>query len=47
MSLDVAFSIKVFAAMFAIMNPIVNIPIFLSLTDGCSDIEKRRTATIA
>lgn len=47
MSLDVAFSIKVFAAMFAIMNPIANIPVFLSLTDGSTEIEKRRTASIA
>ena len=47
MSLDTAFAIKVFMAMFAIMNPIANIPIFLSLTEGCSEAEKRRTASIA
>jgi multiple antibiotic resistance protein len=29
-TLDLAFSIKVFAALFAIMNPIANIPVFLS-----------------
>lgn len=32
MSFDIAFAIKVFAALFAIMNPIANIPVFLSLT---------------
>ncbi|MCA7951699.1 hypothetical protein LGM43_15630 [Burkholderia seminalis] len=33
MGFDLTFSIKVFAALFAIMNPIANIPVFLSLTD--------------
>lgn len=47
MILDFAFSVKVFAAMFAIMNPIANIPIFLSLTEGQSNVEKRRIATVA
>ena len=47
MTLDTAFSVQVFAAMFAIMNPIANIPLFLSLTQACSNAEKRRIATIA
>lgn len=46
MTLDLAFSIKVFAALFAIMNPIANIPIFLSLTEGSSDSDKRRVARV-
>ncbi len=44
---DAAFALKVFAALFAIMNPIANIPVFLSLTEGASDAAKRRTAAIA
>lgn len=47
MSFDIAFSVKVFAALFAIMNPIANIPVFLSLTQGCADSERRRIATMA
>ena len=47
MMLDFAFSLKVFAALFAIMNPIANIPIFLSLTDGYSSKEMRRVAHVA
>ncbi len=31
---EIQFAIKVFAALFATMNPIANIPIFLSLTEG-------------
>lgn len=44
MALDLAFAVKVFAALFAIMNPIANIPIFLSLTEGSSDADRRRIA---
>ncbi len=44
---DLAFSVKIFAAMFAIMNPIANIPVFLSLTEGRSNAEKRRIAAVA
>lgn len=44
---DFAFSVKVFAALFAIMNPIANIPIFLSLTEGSSDSTQRRVALTA
>lgn len=45
--MTLAFSMKVFAAMFAIMNPIANIPVFLSLTEGFSEAEQRRTALVA
>jgi multiple antibiotic resistance protein len=44
---DVAFATKVFAALFAIMNPIANIPIFLSLTEGESDAARRKVAVTA
>lgn len=44
---EIQFAIKVFAALFAIMNPIANIPIFLSLTEGRSDAERRRIASVA
>jgi multiple antibiotic resistance protein len=46
MRLNLAFAVKVFAALFAIMNPIANIPIFLSLTEGSSDGERRRVARV-
>jgi multiple antibiotic resistance protein len=38
---------KYFAALFAIMNPIGNIPVFLSVTDGKSDAERSRIAMVA
>ena len=44
---DASFALKVFAALFAIMNPIANIPVFLSLTEGADDAAKRRIATVA
>lgn len=44
MSWDIPFAIKVFTAMFAIMNPIANVPVFLSLTDGISDRDRLRVA---
>ncbi len=44
MAFDLAFSIKVFSALFAIMNPVANVPVFLSLTRGASDAERRRIA---
>lgn len=47
MSFDLAFSVKVFTALFAIMNPFVNVPIFLSLTRGASDAERRTVALTA
>lgn len=42
--MDTAFLIKTFGAFFAIMNPFVNLPIFLSLTEGLSAAQQRRTA---
>ncbi len=42
--MDYAFATKVFVSLFAIMNPIANIPVFLSLTDGASDAERRKIA---
>jgi multiple antibiotic resistance protein len=47
MPADLQFAVKVFAALFAIMNPIANIPVFLSLTEGRQDAEKRRIAGVA
>jgi multiple antibiotic resistance protein len=47
MSYDLAFSIKVFSALFAIMNPVANVPVFLSLTGGASDGERRKVAITA
>lgn len=41
---DIPFALKVFAALFAIMNPIANVPVFLSLTDGASVAERRKIA---
>lgn len=36
--------VKAFGALFAIMNPFVNLPIFLALTSGLSAAEQRRFA---
>jgi multiple antibiotic resistance protein len=47
MGFESAFAIKVFAALFAIMNPIANIPILLSLTEGASEADRRRVARTA
>ena len=44
---DLSFSVKAFAALFAIMNPIANIPVFLSLTDGATDTKRRKIASTA
>jgi multiple antibiotic resistance protein len=44
---DLTFAVKAFAALFAIMNPIANIPVFLSLTDGATDAERRKVAFTA
>jgi MarC family membrane protein len=40
-------TVKFFAALFAIMNPVGNIPIFLSVTDGKSDAERSKIAAVA
>lgn len=47
MSIDLPFVTKVFAALFAIMNPIANVPVFLSLTEGASDAIRHRVAVTA
>ena len=47
MSFDFAFVIKVFAALFAIMNPFANVPVFLSLTEGASREAQRKVAVTA
>lgn len=44
--MDFTFAIKTFSAMFAIMNPIAALPIFLSLTTGMTLGEQRRTAIL-
>lgn len=43
--MDFAFAAKVFAALFAIMNPIANVPVFLALTEGM-DATRRRTVAL-
>ena len=42
-----AYSLTVFMAFFAIMNPIANIPIFVKLTEGVSEKKKRELAKTA
>ncbi|WP_404822691.1 MarC family protein [Burkholderia anthina] len=46
-NVDLTFSVKVFAALFAIMNPIANVPVFLSLTEGATDGARRKVALTA
>lgn len=44
-----SYSLTVFMAFFAIMNPIVNIPIFVTFTDGLTEKKKKeisKTATL-
>ena len=41
--MDTVFLIKFAGAIFAIMNPFVNLPVFLSLTAGLTQPEQRRT----
>lgn len=38
------FAIAMFGALFAVMNPFVNLPVFLGLTDGQSAAERRSEA---
>ena len=38
------FAAKVFMAFFAIMNPIANTPIFISLTEGDDDATRKKVA---
>ena len=40
-------TVKFFAALFAIMNPVGNMPIFLSVTDGRSPAERSHIAAVA
>lgn len=40
--MDLALFVKAFAALFAIMNPFVALPMFLSLTDGYDPAAQRR-----
>ena len=44
MGLATAVLVKAFGAFFAIMNPFVNLPLFLSLTSGEDAAQQRRTA---
>jgi multiple antibiotic resistance protein len=42
-----AYSLTVFTAFFAIMNPIINIPVFIKLTEGQEQKKKREIAKTA
>lgn len=42
--MDIAFFLKVFAALFAIMSPVANLPVFLSLTSDRDAAGKRAVA---
>jgi multiple antibiotic resistance protein len=42
--MDTAYFLKVFAALFAIMNPVANLPVFLSLAGDRSPGEARKVA---
>ncbi len=44
MAMDTALLVKALGAFFAIMNPFVNLPLFLSLTQGQDPAHQRRTA---
>ncbi len=44
MESTIGYSLSVFIAFFAIMNPFVNIPIFVKLTDGQSEKKKEEIA---
>lgn len=45
--MDTAFFLKTFAALFAIMSPIANLPVFLTLTDDMTTTERRIVALTA
>lgn len=38
------FAITMFGALFAVMNPFINLPVFLGLTDDLDQTEQRKTA---
>lgn len=42
--MDSTEAIKFMGALFAIMNPLTNLPVFLSTTEGASDAERRQIA---
>lgn len=42
--MDAFSALKFFGALFAIMNPITNLPVFLAVTDGMTDAERRGVA---
>ncbi len=42
--MDTAYAIKLFGALFAIMNPISNLPVFLSVTNGAPVPQQRYVA---
>ncbi len=42
--MEFAYFLKVFAALFAIMNPFANLPVFLSLTEGFNAAGRRAVA---
>ncbi|PRY25032.1 multiple antibiotic resistance protein [Aliiruegeria haliotis] len=42
--MDPELAVKFFGALFAIMNPVTNLPIFLGVTDGASPSEQRAIA---
>ncbi len=41
---DTTFAVSMLGALFAVMNPFVNLPFFLTLTDGQTAAERRATA---
>ncbi|SDI72029.1 MarC family protein [Aliiruegeria lutimaris] len=43
-SIDLEFAIKFFGALFTIMNPITNLPVFLGVTEGASPQVQRAIA---
>ncbi|WP_171098377.1 MULTISPECIES: MarC family protein [unclassified Ruegeria] len=42
--MDTTFIVGFFGALFAIMNPITNLPVFLSVTDGLTPADQRKVA---
>ncbi|MEX0279331.1 MAG: MarC family protein [Ruegeria sp.] len=42
--MDTTLAVGFFGALFAIMNPITNLPVFLSVTDGLSPADQRKVA---
>ncbi|MES0825248.1 MarC family protein [Ruegeria sp. SCP11] len=42
--MDMTLAVGFFGALFAIMNPITNLPVFLSVTDGLTPADQRKVA---